>query len=403
MKKLYYDSAYQKEFTAAVLSCQEGKKGYEIILDQTAFYPEGGGQPADTGILGGVRVLDVHEKNGQIIHTTDGPLKEGTTVSGTIDWDRRFLHMQEHSGEHIVSGLIHARFGYDNVGFHMGSEEVTIDFNGILEWEDLLEVEREANAIIYDNREVYAGFPPKEELETLDYRSKKELTGDIRIVKIPGGDVCACCGTHVARTGEIGIVKFTSMIHYKGGVRIGLLCGRRALMDYEKKRDGLQKIAVLLSARPEEAFSAVERLKEELGNAQMRIGALCRSLIEEKVSAMEEGSGRLFVCEPDFEPVPLRQMVNAMLEKKKGDTVLGLAKNGENGYFYVLGSLENDMRPLTKELNGLLHGRGGGSMQMTQGTFYGAYEDVCAVLKEKGFNSPGTCSEPGAPSLSDRA
>ena len=235
MKKLYYDSAYIKEFEGTVLSCRKGKKAYEAVLDQTAFYPEGGGQPTDTGILGGIRVLEVHEKNGEVIHYLEQPLTVGQTVKGVIDWENRFIHMQEHSGEHLVSGLIHAKYGYDNVGFHMGAEEVTIDFNGLIEWDDLMEIEHKANSMIWENLEIYADFPAKEELEHLDYRSKKELNGDVRIVKIPGGDICACCGTHVKRTGEIGLVKFLSMIHYKGGVRISLLCGKRAVEDYRQK------------------------------------------------------------------------------------------------------------------------------------------------------------------------
>ncbi|MFR9163952.1 MAG: alanyl-tRNA editing protein [Lachnospiraceae bacterium] len=216
MNKLYYDSAYIKEFEAQVLSCQEGKKGWEITLSATAFYPEGGGQPADTGLLGNVRVTDVHEKDGQVVHYTDGPLPVGEMVRGVIDWDRRFQHMQEHSGEHLVSGLIHQRFGYDNVGFHMGTDEVTIDFNGVLEWGDLMAIEEKANGMIWENLEISAVYPEKDELDAMEYRSKKELTGAVRIVSIPGGDVCACCGTHVERTGEIGLVKFLSMIHYKG-------------------------------------------------------------------------------------------------------------------------------------------------------------------------------------------
>lgn len=385
MKKIYYDSPYIKEFESTVLSCTEGKKGWEIILDQTAFYPEGGGQPADTGLLGGVKVVDVHERGGEIVHFTDGPLPVGEKVSGVIDWDRRFLHMQEHSGEHLVSGLIHSHFGYDNVGFHMGAEEVTIDFNGVLEWKDLMEIEAEANGIIWENREIYAGFPPKEELASLDYRSKKELIGDVRIVKIPGGDICACCGTHVRYTGEIGLVKFVSMIHYKGGVRISLLCGKRAVMDYEKKRDQVQKISVLLSAKSGEVADAVDKLKKENEKLQEKLSALYGKLIENKVKGLKESQEDIYLIEPDFSAQQLRQLVNRILEEKKGKKVLALSGNVEGGFLYVLGSQSEDMRLLSKKLNGLLHGRGGGSMQMAQGTFFTEKELLCAILKEKGF------------------
>lgn len=387
MKKLYYDSAYIKAFDANVISCEKGKKGFEVILDQTAFYPEGGGQPTDTGVLGGIAVLEVHEKNGEVIHYLEQPLTVGERVHGEIDWEKRFIHMQEHSGEHLVSGLIHAKYGYDNVGFHMGSDEVTIDFNGLIEWDDLMEIEKKANFMIWDNLEIYADFPAKEELDVLDYRSKKELTGDVRIVKIPGGDICACCGTHVMRTGEIGLVKFLSMIHYKGGVRISLLCGKRAMEDYEKKRDQVQKVSNLLSAKPDEIASAVEKMKADITKLQEKLAESYRELIEHKVGTFEESEERIYLLEPEFGAVQLRQMVNRMIEEKKGKTVLALSGNCDRGFLYVMGSQSEDMRLLSKELNTLMSGRGGGSVQMAQGTFFTSEEQLHANLKEKGFIS----------------
>ena len=392
MNKLYYDSAYIKEFEAQVLSCQEGKKGWEITLSATAFYPEGGGQPADTGLLGNVRVTDVHEKDGQVVHYTDGPLPVGEMVRGVIDWDRRFQHMQEHSGEHLVSGLIHQRFGYDNVGFHMGTDEVTIDFNGVLEWGDLMAIEEKANGMIWENLEISAVYPEKDELDAMEYRSKKELTGAVRIVSIPGGDVCACCGTHVERTGEIGLVKFLSMIHYKGGVRISLLCGKRAVEDYERKRDQVQKISVLLSARPGEISRAVEKLKDEEAKLQEKLVAAYDKLIASEVRDIKEGDGDIFILEPDFEAIQLRHLVNRLLEEKKGKTVLALGGAAEGSFLYVLGSRDGDMRRLSRELNGLLNGRGGGSAQMAQGTFFATKDQLQAILKEKGVMSPGPCN-----------
>lgn len=392
MNKLYYDSAYIKEFEAQVLSCQEGKKGWEITLSATAFYPEGGGQPADTGLLGNVRVTDVHEKDGQVVHYTDGPLPVGEMVRGVIDWDRRFQHMQEHSGEHLVSGLIHQRFGYDNVGFHMGTDEVTIDFNGVLEWGDLMAIEEKANGMIWENLEISAVYPEKDELDAMEYRSKKELTGAVRIVSIPGGDVCACCGTHVERTGEIGLVKFLSMIHYKGGVRISLLCGKRAVEDYERKRDQVQKISVLLSARPGEISRAVEKLKDEEAKLQEKLVAAYDKLIASEVRDIKEGDGDIFILEPDFEAIQLRHLVNRLLEEKKGRTVLALGGAAEGSFLYILGSRDGDMRRLSRELNGLLNGRGGGSAQMAQGTFFATKDQLQAILKEKGFMSPVPCN-----------
>lgn len=385
MKKLYYDSPYIREFEGTVVSCEKGKKGYEVVLDQTAFYPEGGGQPTDTGVLGGVKVLEVHERQGIVTHYLEAALTVGETVKGVIDWEPRFIHMQEHSGEHLVSGLIHERFGYDNVGFHMGAEEVTIDFNGLIEWDELMEIEKKANEIIWDNREIYADFPEKEELDTLDYRSKKELTGDVRIVKIPGGDVCACCGTHVKYTGEIGLVKFLSMIHYKGGVRISLLCGKRAIADYEKKREEVQRISNLLSAKPTEISNAVEKMKGEISKLQEKLSECYRGMIENRVIGLECSEKSLYIMEKDFGAQHLRMMVNRILEEKKGKTVLALSGNKDNGFVYIMGSQEEDMRLLSKELNQKLSGRGGGSVQMAQGTFFAEEEMVETVLIEKGF------------------
>ncbi len=203
MERLYNEDAYIREFDAEVISCTEAGTGYEVLLDRSAFFPEGGGQPADTGTLGNARVLDVQERRGEVVHMTDRALLPGSTVHGAIDWDRRFERMQEHSGEHIVSGLIHRKYGYDNVGFHMG-EEIRLDLSGVLTWDELMDIEREANEIVFLDVPLHIWIPGEEELSRTDYRSKKELSGDVRLVEIPGADICACCGTHVKRTGEIG-------------------------------------------------------------------------------------------------------------------------------------------------------------------------------------------------------
>ena len=226
----------------------------------------------------------------------------------------------------------------------------------------------------------------------MEYRSKKELTGAVRIVSIPGGDVCACCGTHVERTGEIGLVKFLSMIHYKGGVRISLLCGKRAVEDYERKRDQVQKISVLLSARPGEIARAVEKLKEDEAKLQEKLVAAYDKLIASEVRDIKEGDGDIFILEPDFEAIQLRHLVNRLLEEKKGRTVLALGGAAEGSFLYVLGSRDGDMRQLSRELNGLLNGRGGGSAQMAQGTFFATKDQLQAILKEKGFMSPVPCN-----------
>lgn len=383
MEKLYYDRPYVKTFEAVVIDCRPGKDCFfEVFLDRTAFYPEGGGQPADTGSLGEAAVLDVREKPEGIVHITDKPLKAGSRVNGIIDWERRFCHMQNHSGEHILSGIVHKHYGLDNVGFHMGKDEVTVDFNGILTMEQIEAVETEVNELIWQDIPVLESYPSKEELSLMDYRSKKELSGQVRLIEFPGGDVCACCGTHVITAGEIGFLKVTGMIHYKGGVRVTMLCGRMALEDYRKKQKAVSGISVLLSAKPDHLLEAVDRLKEEGQKKDGRIGQLSKELLERKAGDYPELDAPLLVFERDLSPVQLRQFCTMLYEGKKGSVVL--ACSGDEGVFqYALGSGQKDMRALSKTLNGRLNGRGGGSSLMAQGTFQALQENIRQAFEEE--------------------
>lgn len=369
MEKLYYSIPYVREFEAEVVSCTREQDGFEVILNRTGFYPEGGGQPSDTGTLGEANVFDVHEKNGTVVHYTDRMLEKGSIVKGTIKWAARYMNMQQHSGEHIVSGLIHAQYGYDNVGFHMGKEEMTIDLNGALTWEQLMEIERKANRIIYENLFIHAYYPSEEERNEIDYRSKKELTGEVRIVEIPDADVCACCGTHVQRTGEIGLIKFLTMINYKGGVRISMLCGEKALQDYEKKTEQTLRLSSLLSAKPEKIEEAVTRLKQENGDKDVKIGRLIRQLMEMKAERYEKGKKMLLVFEEDFQPVQVRQFCDLLIKEEKAQIVAVCSGTEDAGYSYCIGSRTFDARNLGKNMNEVLNGRGGGKKQMVQGTF----------------------------------
>lgn len=382
MEKLYYKLPYIKEFDAVVQICEPGKKErYEVVLDRTGFYPEGGGQPSDQGILGGVRVLEVHEKGGRIVHETDGPLEPGAAVRGCIQWESRYRNMQQHTGEHILSGIIHSRFGYDNVGFHMGSEAVTVDFNGILTPEELEEAEEAANHIIYANVPVATRYPSEDELETLDYRSKKELTGQVRIIEISGADVCACCGTHVERTGEVGIIKCTGMIHYKGGVRISMQCGIDALFDYRGKQNQVIRISNLLSSREGMIAEAVEKLKEELAARDSQIGELNGRLLKLMADRYEESAEPLVVFEEQFTPAMIRQYCTLLYEQGKGRIVLVCSGSGST-WQYAMGSSTEDMRAAGKLLNARLSGRGGGSALMVQGTFRADRKAIVRAIEE---------------------
>lgn len=371
-----------------VISCTKNKKGTcDTILNQTAFYPEGGGQPSDTGALNGVKVLHVSEKGEEIIHELEAPLEEGVLAEGVIDWKKRYDNMQQHTGEHIFSGLVHKHFGYDNVGFHMGTDEVTVDFNGVLTQEQLDELEDEANQLIYDNVPVKVFYPSKEELEELDYRSKKELTGLVRIVEIPGGDICACCGIHVETTGEVGLIKLRTMINYKGGVRISMLCGRRALMDYRERLKDEIRISNLLSAKLALVPDAVEKMKNESQEKDLALGRLWQQLLEKKTESYPESTEVLAVFEEGLLPVQLRQLATMLYEKGKGKIVGVFSGNeDEQVYQYALGSSQADMRKLSKAMNGALNGRGGGSNLMAQGTFKAAESAIRETLMQEAGN-----------------
>jgi alanyl-tRNA synthetase len=383
MEKLYYDRPYVKIFEAIVTDCRQGKDSlFEVLLDRSAFYPEGGGQPADIGTLGEAVVLDVRERPEGIVHITDKPLKAGSRVTGILDWERRFCNMQNHSGEHLLSGIVHKNYGLDNVGFHMGKDEVTVDFNGILTQEQIEAAETEVNELIWRNIPVLESYPSKEELTDIDYRSKKELTGQVRLIEFPGGDVCACCGTHVMTAGEIGILKVTGLIHYKGGVRVTMLCGGMALQDYRKKQKAVSGISVLLSAKPDLLLEAVDRLKEEGLKKDGRIGQLSKELLERKTGDYPELDAPLLVFERDLTPVQLRQFCTMLYEGKKGSVVM--VCSGDEGVFqYALGSGREDMRALSKALNERLNGRGGGSALMAQGTFQALPEDIRKAFEDK--------------------
>lgn len=377
-EKLFYQDSHRSTFTAIVQEVRPSGNGYEIILDRTAFFPEGGGQSSDTGSLGGVSVSDVQEIDGKIIHYTDGPLVEGTEVEGCIDWTERFSKMQQHTGEHIVSGLIHKIYGYHNVGFHLGTDSVTLDFNGVVPKEKLHEIEQLANEAVAKNLPVQVLYPTDEELSKISYRSKIEIEGQVRIVVIDGYDVCACCAPHVKQTGEIGLIKLVGMQNYKGGVRISMLCGFRALEDYYQKEKNNREIAVMLSAKEYETAVEVERLQEELAMKKAKIAELEQKFLEQKVETLDV-SGEIVCLFEETDPVMTREMVNLLL-KKGAKMAAVFSGNEREGYRYVLGSRSLDVRKNGNLLNEAFHGRGGGKPEMVQGTVQGKREEIEAFL-----------------------
>ena len=358
--KLYDADSHLYDFDASVISCEKTDKGFAIVLDKTAFFPEGGGQPADEGTLNGIAVTDVQIKDGVITHTTAVEIPAGSAVKGAVDSEIRFRRMQNHSGEHIVSGLIHKLFGYNNVGFHMGSEDVTLDLDGVLTREDLDKIEMLANRAVYENVNVRAEYPSPEILKDLDYRSKLDLTENVRIVTIEGYDVCACCAPHVNKTGEIGIIKLLDFLKYKGGVRIHMLCGFDALEDYNRRYKNVAAISAKLSAKQAEVYEAVERLSAELSAEKQAAGELKRQLVAMKIAALEPTDGNMVLVEKDMDMLNLRNLVNEAVQLC-GGICAAFSGSDENGYNYIIA-------------------RGGGKDEMIQGSAKASEAEIRAYF-----------------------
>ena len=368
---LYDADAYQTEFEATVLACEEVEKKdgrvYQVWLDQTLFFPEEGGQSPDMGTIDGVEVLDVQIKNEVITHTLAAPLTVGTTVKGVVDWKHRFYNMQQHSGEHIFSGIVHKKFGYDNVGFHLSDSIVTMDFNGVIPPKEIAEIETAVNQAIIENIPVEVSYPSKEELKELDYRSKIEIEGQVRIVTIPGYDVCACCAPHVRRTGEIGSLKVMNVQSYKGGVRVSILCGFRALDAFRQKADIITELMAEFSTSQDAILDNVKKLKGANQTMKNQLAAAKQELMEYKVSAIPEDSENAILFEADLETPVVRGVVNGLVEKFAGISAVFVG-NDENGYQFIVGSKNKDCRQIAATLREKLSARGGGSDKMIQGS-----------------------------------
>ena len=378
-EKLFYKDSYRKTFTATVVSCESFGESYKAVLDRTAFFPEGGGQYADPGMLNDVKVIDVQEKEGIIYHYIEKELEVGAEVTGTIDWEKRFSRMQQHTAEHIISGLIHQKFGYNNVGFHLADNYCTLDMDGPLTKDELRKIEFEANKAVFANIPVEVLYPTKEELENMDYRSKIEIEGQVRIVRIPGYDVCACCAPHLKTTGEIGLIKFVQSQNYKGGVRITMLSGDRAFWDYCGKEEKIKQIMVSLAAKEELVTEAVEHLKEENSNLKQKLHEQQKNMLKRIAEQVSEEEHTVCVFDETLEGAAPRDLMNMILEK--GAAICAVfAGNEQTGFRYVIGSQDIDLRNLCKALNTGFEGRGGGKPFMVQGSLKGKQSDIKKMI-----------------------
>ena len=369
-EKLYENDCYLREFTATVLECipcehSDGMR-YGIVLDRTAFFPEGGGQMADIGNLGKAAVLDVQIQNDEIYHYVDCALEVGSEVAGVLNWEQRLRNMQNHTGEHLISGIVHAQFGYDNVGFHLGKDGVTVDFSGILTDAELDFVEYIANRVAALDAPVTISYPTPEEAAVLDYRSKLDIVDNLRIVTIEGWDCCACCAPHVATTGAIGMIKILDSENWKGGVRVHMLCGLDALDDYRKRITNTMRISNLLSVPQLETATAVERQLRAMQAEREEQAKLRHALLDCRIAALQTTVGNLVIFDELLDPTSLRNLVNAGVELA-GGVCAAFFGNDTDGYRYIIGSKTVALRNWAKAFNTALSGKGGGSDQMIQG------------------------------------
>ncbi len=365
-KKLYYEDAYISSFSAKIIGVSTIDNGYDVILDETAFFPEEGGQSSDTGYIGKARVTHVYEENGIIHHITDMALPLGRQDC-RIDFDARFEKMQCHTAEHILCGIIHKHFGFDNVGFHLGEDEVTFDVSGVLDRSQLDMVEIIANNVVFSNLAVKAYFPVAKELASIEYRSKLGITDGVRLVEVDGTDICACCAPHVSRTGEIGMIKILDFMKHRGGTRIWMVAGGRALLDYRRRYESVKKISAMLSTPQSQVADALksyitdsEEIKASLKAARLKIAEL-------NALSIEPTEGNRVVLLPELSIPELIAFSNIANKRVGGITV---ALSGVDGdYKYVISSNSVDLRSISRDINSALGGRGGGRPEMIQGSF----------------------------------
>ena len=379
-EKLYYSDAYISKFTATVLECTECDGRFSILLDKTAFFPEEGGQSADTGRIGGSVVRGAYERDRKIYHLADAPLCVGATVECELDFATRLDKMRQHTAEHIISGIVHSLHGYGNVGFHLGDDIVTCDFDGAFTDTELERIELLANRAVMDDLPVTAYFPSSDELASLEYRSKLELSENVRIVIIEGIDSCACCAPHVARTGEIGCIKILDCIRWRGGVRMTIAAGERAVADYVKRHNSCKSISALLSSPRDEVESAVINLKASLDKESARVRELLFRIAAIEADKLSQTEKNRVVALPDLTVPSLIEFTNLAIGKVGGILVALIGSEGD--YKYVVRSESRDLKQIARDMNIVLRGKGGGNSGMLQGSFSAGIDEIRSFFEE---------------------
>ena len=384
-ERLFDKSSKIDRFEAIVLSCEQLENGqFAAVFDKTAFFPNEGGQSCDTGVIEGATVLSVDEMDGIITHMLDKPLVAGQTVSCQLDYMVRFKKMQNHTAEHIVSGIIHADYGFDNVGFHLGEGYMTADFNGELTPEMLDDIEYKANLVTAACKQIKTCYPDEETLKGMEYRSKLDFYENVRIVEIEDIDECACCAPHVENTGEVGIIKILDAIRYKGGTRITMIAGLDALTDYKSRFSKIKHISMAISAKQSEVAEGVDRLLDEMGKLKGTVSALKREIMNTKLEAMENTDGSIILFEEFDDMLALRNLANDAV--KKCGKVFAVFSRNDDGYKYIIASNTLDLKALSHEINAAIDGRGGGSKQMIQGSCTASEETIKTYFSSETYN-----------------
>lgn len=378
-RKLYYEDCHMRSFSATVTGCEKSENGWRVTLDATAFYPEGGGQACDVGTLGSANVLAVAEDGEAVVHLCDAPLAVGTEVSGEIDWTRRFDLMQQHSGEHIVSGLLYQNFGCMNTGFHVGSDAMEVDFDKLLSAQELTQVEKWANEAVYQNLPLKCWIPAPEALPTVFYRTKRALPWPVRIVQVPGYDSCACCGVHVKNTGEIGLIKILSCVSLRGGMRLRLVCGGRAYAHMAHIFEENRLVSQAFSVPMEQTGAAAQRMNEVLAAEKYRAAGL-QNRVAALIAKSYVNHGAVLHFEDGLDAAGIRNLAEKIAAVCGGRVAVFSGTDGSYGY--CLATLDGDLRALGKELNAALQGRGGGKPNFQQGSVQATEAQIRRFFEE---------------------
>ena len=379
-EKLYDYSSYTTEFDAVVLTCEKAYNGYRITLDKTAFFPTEGGQTCDTGILNDITVTDVTLENDTIYHFTDKAIEVGSTVHGKIDFEERYRKMQNHTGEHIICGIAHKLHGCENVGFHLGGDYVTMDLDKPLTDSQIEEIEVLANKAVYANSEVRGYYPTKEELKKMDFRSKDGISGKVRLVVIEGYDICACCAPHVARTGEVGIIKILDRINYKGGMRLNILCGMDALKDYHERYKRNLYISNKLSAKQDDVCDATDKLLNDIVQLRHSLGEKSKEITKLYLDGIKETDESICMFVSRMSNGEIRHLANGAKDKTQKLAAV-FCGDDASGYSYIIGSDTIDLKPLAQEINSALKGRGGGNSAMIQGSVSATKKEIKSFIE----------------------